>query len=82
MIAQVSGEALLRADPEIILVAGTAKQAEGVPGRVGWNRLAAIEARQVHAVPRAELLIPGPRVVDGVERLARILHPDIRSPLR
>ena len=76
-IAQVSGEALLRAQPQVILVAGTAKQAEGLPGRVGWDRLAAIQARQVHAVPRAELLIPGPRVVDGVERLARLLHPEV-----
>lgn len=81
-IAQVSGEALLRADPEAILVAGTSKQAEGVAGRVGWDRLDAVQSRQVHAVPRAELLIPGPRVVDGVERLARLLHPDIRLPLR
>lgn len=81
-IAQVSGEALLRADPQVILVAGTTKQAEGVPGRVGWDRLAAVQARQVHAVPRAELLIPGPRVVDGVERLARLLHPDLAGFLR
>lgn len=80
-IAQASGEALLRADPQVILVAGTTKQAEGVPGRVGWDRLAAVQARQVHSVPRAELLIPGPRVVDGVERLARLLFPDLSGRL-
>jgi hypothetical protein len=27
-------------------------------------------------VSRAELLIPGPRAVNGVESVARILHPE------
>jgi iron complex transport system substrate-binding protein len=35
----------------------------------------AVKARRAYAVSRAELLIPGPRIVDGVEHLAALLHP-------
>jgi iron complex transport system substrate-binding protein len=35
----------------------------------------AVQAQRAYAVSRAELLIPGPRVVDGVEHLAALLHP-------
>ena len=73
--AQVSGEAILRADPDVYLLAGRPDQAAEVPDRPGFAALRAVRAGRLHAVPRAELLIPGPRVVAGVERLARLLHP-------
>lgn len=73
---QVSGEAILRGDPDVYLLAGRADQAAEVAQRPGFSGIAAVRNGQVHAVPRAELLIPGPRVVAGVERLARLLHPE------
>jgi iron complex transport system substrate-binding protein len=80
LITQISGEALFRAQPELILVAGSAEAAAALPQRVGWDRLQAVQAGRVAAVPRAELLIPGPRLIDGVERLARLLHPGAFAP--
>jgi iron complex transport system substrate-binding protein len=35
----------------------------------------AVKDKRAHAVVRAELLIPGPRTIDGIERLAALLHP-------
>ena len=75
-IAQVSGEALITAAPDVILVAGSEAQAAAVPGRVGWSTLPAVQRGAVFAMPRPLLLIPGPRIADGVERMARVLHPD------
>ncbi|WP_424813236.1 ABC transporter substrate-binding protein [Roseococcus sp. YIM B11640] len=77
--AQVSGEAILRADPEVYLVAGRPDQAAEVQRRPGFDGVAAIREGRVRVVSRAELLIPGPRAVDGVESVARILHPDAFS---
>lgn len=74
--AQVSGEAILRADPDVYLLAGRPDQAEEAMVRPGFGALRAVRAGRLHAVQRAELLIPGPRAVAGVERLARLLHPD------
>lgn len=73
--AQVSGEAILRADPSAYLLAGAADQLAEVPGRTGFGGLRAVREGRMHLVQRAQFLIPGPRVVDGVEALARRLHP-------
>ena len=44
----------------------------------GWNDLPAVRANQVWAVDATSYFSrPGPRVVDGVEILSRILHPDL-----
>ncbi|MDB5411822.1 MAG: yvrC [Rubritepida sp.] len=73
---QVSGEAILRANPDVYLLAGRPDQAAEVARRPGFDGIAAVRNGRVHAVSRAELLIPGPRAVDGVENLARLLHPE------
>lgn len=74
-IAQVSPEAILNADPEVLLFAGTEHDLKELIAKPGWSDLAAVRNRRVHAVPRPELLIPGPRTIDGIERLAAMLHP-------
>ena len=73
---QVSGEAVIQADPEVILVARRDMDPGGVERRVGWQRTSAVGDGAVHPVDRSLLLIPGPRVVDGVEQMARLLHPE------
>lgn len=46
-----------------------------------WDRLAALGADRVHAVDAASTFSrPGPRLVDGVELLAHILHPGLADP--
>lgn len=72
---QVSGEAILRADPAFYLVAGRPDQLAAVPARTGFHTLSAVRKGRVRMVSRAQFLIPGPRVVDGVETLSRLLHP-------
>ena len=44
----------------------------------GWHKLPAVERGEVWAVDATSYFSrPGPRVVDGAEILARILHPEI-----
>lgn len=46
----------------------------------GWNELPAVKGRQVYAVDgNAYFSRPGPRLVDGLEILARLIHPEIFS---
>ena len=73
---QIGGEAVLAADPDAILLASRGVKPADLVRRVGWERLNAVRSGAVHAVPRTLLLIPGPRIVDGVEALAKILHPE------
>ncbi|UYN95628.1 MAG: ABC transporter substrate-binding protein [Enhydrobacter sp.] len=74
-IAQVSPEAILDANPDVLLFAGSERDLEELIARPGWSDLTAVRNGRVHAVPRPELLIPGPRTFDGIERLATLLHP-------
>ena len=79
---KVSLEEVLRRDPEVLLFpVGTA---EGIPEAEQqrwrkWTTLSAVAHNRLHQV-RAELVNrPGPRVVDGVEALAKVLHPGMIS---
>ena len=75
---KVSLEEVLRRDPEVLLFpVGTS---EGIPEAEQqrwrkWSSLSAVAHHRLHQV-KAELVNrPGPRVIDGVEALARAMHP-------
>ena len=75
---KVSLEEVLRRDPEVLLFpVGTS---EGIPEVEQqrwhkWPSLSAVAHNRLHQV-KAELVNrPGPRVIDGVEALARAIHP-------
>ncbi|WP_299025773.1 cobalamin-binding protein [uncultured Thermanaerothrix sp.] len=77
--AQMSLEQIVAADPEIILL-GDAKWGttpESVAQRPGWSNLRAVKNERV--IPFDDDLIsrPGPRLVDALENLAKIFHPEL-----
>jgi iron complex transport system substrate-binding protein len=76
--AQVSLEQLLVSDPDIIILGNSmwGITPESVAERPGWKSLRAVQSGNV--LPFDDNLIArfGPRQVDGLEALARILHPD------
>ncbi len=74
-IPQVSPEAIFSADPDILFFAGSQKELDALSQQPGWREMRAVRAKRAFAVPRYELLIPGPRTIDGIERLAKLLHP-------
>lgn len=72
-------EAVLKEDPEFI-VFPIGKTDAIPPGDQQlwrqWISLSAVKQGQLHQLPSDLLNRPGPRVVEGLERLARILHPE------
>jgi iron complex transport system substrate-binding protein len=75
-LAQVSPEAILNADPDVLLWAGSARGLDDLIAQPGWRDMRAVRAGRARTVSRVELLIPGPRTIDGIEHLAAIFHPD------
>lgn len=74
-VSQISPEALMNADPDIIIYArrrGEGTEVGDYLKRPDFFSLAAVRGKQVYDVPSAEFLIPSPTVVKGVERLADI----------
>ena len=45
----------------------------------GWSELPAVQSGEVYLVDHSTLSRPGPRVVDGLELLAELTHPDLFS---
>ena len=76
---RLSMEAVLQEDPEVILF--PTGRAEGiVEGEEErwqrWTTLSAIRLKQLRRVPNELLNRPGPRIVQGIEALARAIHPE------
>jgi iron complex transport system substrate-binding protein len=76
-VPQVSPEAIFSADPDVLLFAGLQKDLDELARQPGWRDMQAVRTGRAFVVPRTEFLIPGPRTVDGIERLARLLHPSL-----
>ena len=76
-VPQVSPEAIFAADPDVFLFAGSQKDLDELARQPGWRDMQAVRTGRAFVVPRTEFLIPGPRTVDGIERLARLLHPSL-----
>jgi iron complex transport system substrate-binding protein len=71
--------------PEVILVSpcgfktrNAVDQAALLKSRPGWNDLPAVRQGRVYAVDgNAYFARPGPRLVDGVELIAHLVHPEL-----
>jgi iron complex transport system substrate-binding protein len=76
---QISLEQLVSANPQIILLGDAAygETPEKVATRTGWNVLTAVQTGRLYPIDYHLVSIPGPRLVDGLEALAKLLHPDL-----
>jgi iron complex transport system substrate-binding protein len=77
--AQISLEQLVVADPALILLGDSAygESPATVAARPGWNVLSAVKNGQVFPFDDNLVSRPGPRLVDGLEALARLIHPEV-----
>jgi iron complex transport system substrate-binding protein len=72
--------ASLGAEIVVVLPAGSLEDAHA-QAMEHWEKIASLGARRVLAVDAdAAFTEPGPRLVDGVELLGHLLHPDLIDP--
>jgi iron complex transport system substrate-binding protein len=81
LTTSIALEDLLVADPELILLGDAAYDPsvtpEAVAARQGWGGISAVQNGQIVVMLRDPVITrPGPRIVDGLEALARAIHPD------
>ena len=74
-------EELVAADPELILLGDATYDStitpESVAQRQGWEAMTAVGDGRVEVVTDDVVITrPGPRIIDGLEALARAIHPD------
>jgi iron complex transport system substrate-binding protein len=73
---QVSDEVVLSSNPDLILAPdhGGAMLRDRLARRPSWGQLAAVKAGRIVTIPEDLLHRPGPRIIDGLERIAALLR--------
>jgi iron complex transport system substrate-binding protein len=78
--AQINGEFVIQQNPDVILICymGVVEDPAGeIAKRMGWSRMKAVREGRIIADIHPDLLCrPGPRLMDGLEKLHSRLYPD------
>ena len=80
---RIDMETVLRSDPEVLLFpVGTT---ETVPAAdrdawKGWTDITAVRTGRLHTISSDIINRPGPRIVEALEAMVRIFHPDSDDP--
>lgn len=75
-----SMEEVLKEDPELLVFpVGTAEGISDSEQQVWrrWPTISAVKRGQLHQIPSDLLNRPGPRIVQGLEALTRVIHPGV-----
>jgi iron complex transport system substrate-binding protein len=77
--APISSEEVITQNPAIILLADAPYgiTPEVVAERAGWDVIAAVQDGKVFEFDPFLVSVPGPRLVDGLEAMAKIFHPEV-----
>jgi len=77
---QISVEQILARQPDMVVLGDNTYGGvtpEQVKARAGWETLNAVKQDKIFAFDDNTVSRPGPRLVDGLEAMARLLHPDL-----
>jgi iron complex transport system substrate-binding protein len=76
---QVSSEEVVRLNPEVILLGNAVwgMTPDQVKARAGWEVIAAVRDDRILPFDDNLASRPGPRLVEGLETLAKLLHPEL-----
>lgn len=80
-----SAEEILQADPEIIIISkgsmaeGCGLTPEVIIARPGWNEISAVKKDQIFEITESIMVRGVPRLIEGLEELAEVIHPEVFS---
>ena len=78
---QFNMEELVNSDPEIILVDSTMGTAVISPAQLkelpGWQETTAVKEERIYTIDGDLVNRTGPRIVQGLEQMARLIHPEL-----
>ncbi len=79
---QMNAEEIIKANPEVIILSDAAYGVapESVGKRPGWDVIDAVKKNKVFPIDDNLVSRPGPRVVEGLEAAAKLIHPELFTP--
>lgn len=77
--AQINAEQVIAGNPDIIILSDYAYgiSVESVKARKGWSSINAVKNDKVFPIDDNLVSRPGPRIVDGLEAAAKLIHPEL-----
>lgn len=78
-----STEEILKANPDIIIISKGVMSSyygctpEEIKNRESWDLLSAVKENKIYEVDENLITVAGPDIVDGIEALAKIFHPEV-----
>jgi len=73
-----SSEVLFKDDPDVyVATTGSMASPVQIAKRSGYSGLKAVKDGRVYVIEDNLLVRPGPRLVDGLEQLAQMIHPEV-----
>lgn len=74
---KISLEVLVEKDPRIIIAPkGSMGDPKSISERKGWGNITAVKEERVFVVDEDVMVRFGPRIVDGIYEMAKLIHPD------
>ncbi|GMK42534.1 putative ABC transporter substrate-binding lipoprotein YvrC [Paenibacillus sp. CCS19] len=77
---EFDAEQIVKSNPQVIVYPALAEQPnailEGIKARPGWNVIDAVKNNRLVEVPEDPLSRVGPRLADGLQALAKAIHPE------
>ena len=77
---RISIEEVIRRKPDVILVSSMERGGRYERARqewMKWHSIPAVKNNRVHLIDSDLIDRPSPRIIDGLENMARLVHPDI-----
>ena len=82
---RISLEEVLRRNPEVIVISSMERGGRFERARkewMKWKELEAVKQGRIHLIDSDLLDRPSPRIVEGLEAMARVIHPEIGWDLK
>lgn len=76
-VTTVDPESVIDANPDVILLAFEGSDPAVVYGLAGWGAVSAVSNRKVFPINPDIISRSSPRMIDALEQIAKILHPDL-----
>jgi iron complex transport system substrate-binding protein len=77
---RISIEEVMRKGPDVIIISSMEREGSFERARKGWMKwssIPAVKERRVHLINSDLLDRPSPRIVKGLETMARLIHPEV-----
>lgn len=79
---KLSEEVIIKRNPAVMINSyghgsGALITPEQVAARQGWSQLDFIKNNRIYTIESDLVALPGPRIVDGLETMAKVLHPSL-----